>query len=288
VLIQLLAIYKWNLVTGVVQAGFLSILGIHLSARDKTIQSLCLSQAATFGVLLGLGISDFLLGTHEHDFDLSSIAIGLLSVLIIFLVSEKLSFSKKISRSSFFVSLFLVLLALSYWLVSFFPSLESHMSQTFFGDLVTLSGLNLYLSLIVSTLGLIILLVNYLSFSRDSFNFTILDLFFVKGQNSWWLFQIIVLMGLTISIFASGFLFTVTSLFLPTVLFSFWPKSGLLKHHLLCLSLSTVSTGLGFFLSLVWSRFPTVPTIVIVQVSLGTLVILLAKLVSLIKSNTIN
>ena len=268
---MLLDLYKWALVSGVLSAMALSLLGSHLASRDQSLQSLSVSQAATVGVLLG---SALFVG---HDETLLSglipVMTGFILASVIFFLGERLVANRRAAKTSVFLVLFTVLLALSYWIISYFPALEGHMAQAFFGDLVTLSGTAMWLSSAVSLIALFVLLRYWKRFSNDSFNIPIIGTAYLNGRNSLWAFNGLSLLLITSSIYSVGLLFTMACLFLPTVIFSYSRKASLRLHFVFVVTVAAVSTVAGFILTLVFERFPTVPTVVMVMLLLGVLLL---------------
>jgi len=275
-MIELLALYQWALFSGVLSATALALLGSHLASRDQSLQSLSVSQAATVGVLLSAAL---LVGHDaEHTDNLLPIIGGIILATTVFFFGERLVANRRTAKTSVFLVMFTVLLALSYWIISYFPALEGHMAQAFFGDLVTLSGTAMWISSVISLLALLLLLRYWNVFANDSFNIPIIGVAYLNGKISLYAFNAISLLLITSSIYSLGLLFTIACLFLPTVIFSYVQQPSLRLHLLLVIILAAVSTVCGFIMTLYFDRFPTVPTVVLVMLFLGLLLLMLVNL----------
>ena len=274
-MIELLALYTWALFSGVLSAMALALLGCHLASRDQSLQSLSVGQAATVGVLLGAA----LLVDHQSDSteSLMPVLTGILSATLIFFLGERLVANRRAAKTSVFLVLFTVLLALGYWIISYFPALEGHMAQAFFGDLVTLSGSVIWISSLVSLVTLVLLIRYWKIFSNDSFNIPIIGVSHISNKSSLTAFNALTLLLITTSIYSLGLLFTIAYLFLPTVIFSYVRRPSLRLHFSLVIILAAASMLCGFILTLYYDRFPTVPTVVLVMMFLGLLLLMLVN-----------
>lgn len=259
----LFSIYAVTILAASVLGAALAGLGTQLAARDRAMQTLCISQGAMLGVLLGLGIFDFMA-------DLALVSSGAPFVLGLVLaaatsyVSERLAASGGSSNNTHFAALFAVLLACGYLISALFPMLESHMSQKYFGDLATLSRSESYATLAVGLVLLPLAIAFRRQITRDSFAIAILG---APQKSTKWgnLFAVGSLIVLCFCIQTVGFLFTIACLFIPTSVLSFGGKSGMTRHIVSCAMVGGLATALGFILSLVFSHLPTVPTIIAVM-----------------------
>lgn len=263
---DLLFIYRWTFLAGVIVAPALSILGAHLATRDKAMQTICIGQGGSVGVLLGLLLSHLLM-MKEHDIEWVPFLFSIIFASFTFFISEKLTRKRASSRNSHFAALFACLLANGYLLSAVFPELEHHMVQVFVGDLATLCDEEATSALCLGFGLLFLLIYQWKDFSFDSFKIALFDDSTFLRKNR--LFNFITLLATALSVQFLGFLFSVASLFLPTVIASFIIKQGLKRHYLFVAILSVLSTLLGFLASLYFSRLPTVPTIVTVELALG-------------------
>lgn len=266
-MLTLLQIYCWTILAGTIAAAALSLLGAHLAARDKAMQTLCVGQGASLGVLVGLGIvQSFEVGHtigHESYVHLGPFASAALFSLGTFQLSEVMVRNKDASKSTIFLALFSCLLAMGYLTTALFPALESHMTQIFFGDVATLSNTDSVLTSILSLIVFGTLVVRWRPLSNESFEAATFGT--LRSPNSTahpLLFHVIALVTLCFSVQFLGFLFTIACLFLPTALLRFRFEKRLRKHFLFAIGVSASSTFLGFLMSLSASRLPTVPTIV--------------------------
>jgi len=273
--IELLQLYTGAIVAGLLCAAALALLGCHLVSRNQSLHSLVLSQAATVGVLVGAAIG------LNHQTSLASDEIPLLTGLLFstlaLLISAKLEKGRRTTSSSTHLAFFAMLLAMSYWLVSFFPSLENHFSQAFFGDIVTLSGKDLWVSSGVSVVVLTVLLAWWKPFADQSFLLSVIGDASVNNRTTLLLFQVLSLLLICTSIYAMGFLFTMAFLLLPTVILSYSSIPSIKRHITLTILSATLGFAAGFVLSLHFERISTVPTIVLTTGLVSVVLLALAS-----------
>lgn len=275
---EIFFLYRWSILAGAIHAASLSILGCHLAGRDRAMQTVCLSQAAMLGVLLSLGIS-LLLGFEaigQHQEVLTHILPFLASMLCsgaVFSLTQKLTSQRAVSKNTVFASIFAVLLAASYLVTSAFPGLESHMAQAYFGDLATATQTDSLLTLLLGSVGLLILILYWKPITNRTFELA------VFGENAsssnrrrWnWIFDILTLLTLSFSVQFVGFLFTVACLFIPTTILSSARSRGVFRHFTLCGISTALGTASGFALSLLFTRISTVPSVVLFILALSLL-----------------
>jgi ABC-type Mn2+/Zn2+ transport system permease subunit len=262
---ELLLIYKWSLVCGALNAASLAILGAHLATRDRALQSLSISQAATLGVLLGVGI----LG-HAHDSFLAHtgpLLLGLGMAAIIFLLSERHIGKDGSIKVVFYLSLYIGLLAICYGAIALLPGLESHLSSAFFGDIVTINGAELWISIAASAAALIWFQQDFVTHLRESFEIAVFGEEYPSLTSGKTRFRWLSLLLLTISIFSMGLLFTIAMLFIPTTILRSSKNQGVKAHLFFAALASVAGTLAGLILSIRWDKAPTVPSIVILTIA---------------------
>jgi len=266
-MLTLLSIYKWALLAGMVIAPALALIGGQLAARDQAMQTLCVGQGATLGVLLGLG---FLMmgGASESVLAVGPFfTAGAFSVLT-YLATERTIRKRQASKNTVYSSVFAVLLALGYLVCAVFPPLENHMSHVFFGDLATLTNNESGVTIFLGAMALLLFAKSWRFISRQSFHHAV---FGEEPSAAEGIFPWLLVAALSFCVQYLGFLFTMACLFLPTTLACRIRGRGIRFHFLYSGLLSAASALIGFLLSLHFSRLPTVPTIVVVMVVLGTL-----------------
>jgi len=276
--IALVLLYKWALLCGVLLAPTLALVGCHLAARDKAMQTLCVSQGASLGVLLAMGVLE------SFEAGPAALMAGPFAAAAVFAAltyvgGERLVAQRQASKTTFFTSVFASLLALGYLVSALFPHLEGHMSQIFFGDVSTLSDGEAVVGSALGLGGLFFLWAYWREVSSQSFSFAIFgELVFLRGRRPGpRVFSALALLLLVFSVQVMGFLFTVGCLFLPTALGKILANHGIRSHLVFAAVAASVSTLTGFLVSLRFSRLPTVPTIVVTLLALGTAAIVVRR-----------
>jgi len=271
---DLLELYRWTIPAGILFAGLLSLLGTQLAARDRAMQTVCVSQGAMLGVLLALGLSQTL--THDdpssHTFPT---LLSFLLALISFGFTNFLVDHSSGSKNAIFAAVFALLLSLGYLISAVFPALESHMAQVYFGDLATLSEFDSKLTLALAAFGLASFAFLWKPITDQSFELAIF------GRNASRhrlnvkvsLFNFFTLATLCFSVQFLGFLFTISCLFLPTTILTFSGQKTLASHLSSSLLVAMMGALTGFIASLQNTRLPTVPSIVICITFFGLLVV---------------
>lgn len=265
-----LSLYRWGILAGVAMSVVLSTLGIHLASRDRAVQTVCVSQGAMLGVLVALGI----LGTNDAE--------GLEGIVPVLAASlgaagayygTLLGARYRSSENTYFAAMFGFLLALGVLVTAFFPRLESHATHVYFGDLATLSDEDAKFCLCLSLAIAAWLWLNRRRNLRQSFELSV----FGGSFSSTWTFDLISLVAIGFSVQYLGFLFTISMLFLPTVIAARSRRVGGQFHFWLVLTMAVGGSALGFVLSLANTRLATVPTIVVGTFLLGSVAILLTR-----------
>lgn len=281
-MIVLVLLYSWTIAAGAVAAPALSLLGAQLATRDRAMQTLCVGQGAMVGVLLGLGLLHQFEGTWLGTFGPFVVALGVSAAT--FLGTDRLVAKKNASKNTTFAFVFGLLLAAGYLTSAVFPAVESHMAQIYFGDLATLTTTDSEITVVAAFLSLLFLILRVKSISNQSFEWAVfgeLKSSAVSVQEQL-IFKVITLFILCFSVQFLGFLFTIAMLFLPTSMMNYLETKGLRLHLTLSGGIAAVGTVIGFFLSLNYTRLPTVPAIVAVMLILGGLALLAERTAILI------
>lgn len=253
---EMLSLYKETYLLLALAALVLPLIGLHLAPRGESVKSLMLSQMAVFGVLIGILI--------EHQSSLfNGKAWPLVMGLIFTLASAFLMQNKRGQRGeSFYLVFFIFYMAASSWLLSVFPGLESHQSQAFFGDIVTIYGTKLWASVALLSLGLVVYLFYFKSFLRDSFELEVLGNINSQEPHKL-LFKVLTLIVITSSIYTLGMLFTLGLLFIGPTLLAPFAKS--FKAYVCSLVIGSLVCVLGgFSVALNFENMTSVPTVIII------------------------
>lgn len=267
---ELMALYAWAFPASFVFAGALALVGGHLAARNREMQTLCVSQGAVFGVLLVIGLIH-LTGGHEDETQLLPTLGAFTSAAATFLSTNLVVRAQPQRKGAIYVSTFALLVAVGYLTTALFPALESHMSQAYFGDLATMTARDSIAALLIALLALAFLTVFWKSITNHSFEIAYFGS--ASGPRTrrlgGILFDGVTLFLIAYGIQTLGFLFTISCLFVPTTLLSLSKKAGLKSHLWLSFLIAAFAAPVGLVLSLKYSRIPTVPMIVLLLFALG-------------------
>jgi len=269
----LFALYRWTILAGAVAAPTLSLLGCQLAARDRAMQTLCITQGALVGVLVGMAVTPSF-GETDLEHSILPPLIALIFSLLTHAATERLVHGKESSRNTHFALIFCFLVSCGYLVTALLPQLENHMTHVYFGDLATLSTEGAEVAVAVSLITLIVLVQGRRRFTYDSFNEAVFGTSrpFWKDPFHWYALTLV-----SFSVQHLGFLYTTSMLFVPTAILSLSRSGGLSFHLLSCALLAAVSSTLGMLVSLSFPRLPTVPSIVIVMCFLGSVGLLVVR-----------
>jgi zinc/manganese transport system permease protein len=260
-MLDLFVIYWVAILASVLMASGLAMLGAQLAARDRTMQTMCLSQGAMLGVLLGIGLSQaFAIGKGGST--LLPLIFAGVAAFATFILTELLIHRRSVSSNTQFTAVFALLLSAGYLVSALFPALESHVTQRYFGDLATMGERESWFG-VAFGLFLILISVRFLrNITRDSFRAAIMGQG-LTTESSIRLFSFLSLFTICFSVQVMGFLFTIGSLFIATAILSSSCKLGLHRHVALVASVNALGASGGFAISLWSSRLPTVPCIIL-------------------------
>lgn len=264
-MMALLPLYGWTIVAGSLMAVVLAWIGSQLASRGQSVQALVISQGSSLGVVGGLSLLHLFHPEHDHGtvpfFSwpmIGSLLIGAFSALI----CERVIKPGQPARNTYYIALFAALLSLTYLVTALVPSLESHMTSQFFGDLALISenaakGTSIAVALVWGVLIYSWRIVTESSFDIATFG-RILPNRTKANMNR--LFVVVTLVTLCLSIQLMGLLFTISALFIVPVVVGQGMKS--LKVYTFTIAVTAaLGTVTGFVLSLWHGRLPTVPTI---------------------------
>lgn len=270
--LSIIMLYKLPVCAGVSSALALSLFGCFLAARERAIQTLVLSQSATFGALIGMAIVlTYFKNAQALIGEFIPLATALLTAGIAYFQSERLIAQHHTSKSSFFIFLYLCFLALSYLISSLLPSLESHMTRYIFGDLATLSDNDSYLVL-GSSFAILITLIRYRErLTKISFLEMVMHIPMSSPSDKWMdcLFKTMFLVYVCLCTQTLGLLFTLSLLFLPTILSLLSANIDYRRHQNIAGFIGSTGTILGLLISLAVTNLPTVPMVVLMVIVTG-------------------
>jgi ABC-type Mn2+/Zn2+ transport system permease subunit len=278
----MIALYGWTIPAGAVFAGALALLGCQLAARDRAMQTVCVSQGAMLGVLIALSMGDA--AVHEDpEGHLFPFFVAATFSALTFLATNWLADRKHVSKNTLFASIFAVLLASGYLVSALFPGLESHMSQIYFGDLATITEFDAKVTLVLGALALLGLAFSRRQLTLRSFESTVFGAEYTVTSGRRWalLFNVVAVALLCFSVQFLGFLFTIAVLFVPTTVLSLGRARGLDRHLFSSCAVAMIGTGAGFLLSLRFTRLPTVPMVALTLLASSILLAVVGGRISL-------
>jgi ABC-type Mn2+/Zn2+ transport system permease subunit len=246
----MIEIFLWPFLASMTVGVLLNLLGIQLASRDKTVQSLVMSQGALLGVLVGIAFA-------PEESELFPFASSVIGTAVLFILSERISESFASNKTAILIVLYTFLLAMGSILTALLPGVEVHLSQKFFGNLATLSDAQSKFAIVSSLIGISIFIYNMKTFTRQSFEIAV---FAFKAKSS--LFLNLEFLIISYSVMCFGLLFTVACLFTATTGKQIAGKKGLFRHHFVSTLITISACFLGFLGSVLNTRIPTVPAIV--------------------------
>ncbi|MFS4459459.1 metal ABC transporter permease [Bdellovibrio sp. HCB2-146] len=265
-LLELLSIYKWTLPSSIAMSLALALIGSQWTAREKSTQIFVLGQGTSLGIVLGLALNVLL----DSDHHIYSLILGFSLGWVILLLTE-IFFDKKANRNHAYLTLFVLFLSLTYLVTSLVPSLESHMASAYFGDLAVMSDLGAKACLGAAIVAVVWFLKAWKKLTLSSFQIVNQSLIHKSGSER--LFDLATLLLTALAVQSMGYLFTLGSLFIGTSFAA--TRSKNLQHYLgMLILISVVGTLSGFLVSLTSTILPTVPSVLLGQITVGVLVLL--------------
>jgi zinc transport system permease protein len=242
--VNLLAFYTAAFIVAALSAPMLSQIGKHHKARGIVLEVFFLAQLALVGNLVAA------LAVAEHDHGLA----GFLASLLLFWLGKVLIDSinpQKAQASYFMVGGYLVLVSLQHLLIGLYPSLDSHMSAGFFGNLVTATSTESYLVIAVSGLFAAFYFLRRKSINRQTIEASILQ----NTKASFWEAALFTLPIVT-CLYTLGFIYTMSFMLLPTLLVGgvFASENRASIYTAFIASLCSVA---GLYLSIVFENLST-------------------------------
>lgn len=260
---DLLLMYWPAILAATVTGAALACLGAFLVTRQVAVQTLAVGQGASLGLLIGLVVVSFGIVHDEHlEHTIWPLFLGVAGGALTSFCSTWAA-RRAASKAGVFVASFALLWALSQLLTGFFPTVASHASSLYFGDIVTLGQGEALLFITLSSLALVYFGTHWRKLSDRAFLLALQDEAPPPHGRAEWLFFLVSIALLCLSIELLGLLFTLASLFLPTMVLVRGGAPGVGRH----LALTTLCGGLaalgGFVLSLAEPRLLTSPSIAV-------------------------
>lgn len=283
-MIEAIFLYKWAIVSSLVIAPALALVGAQSLARNWSMRALIVGQATSLGTYFGLLLIALLGVVHDSgdpaDDVTQYVIVLLISVSVAALLGglsvrleAKLIRQADPNRTGFAVSLYAVLMAATAAVMALSPHLESHLASAFTGDLSTASDLESRLTLAFSLGVFGWIWLNWFDLAKVAFERTVL----LHGSRKHEVrFSLIALFAMALSMHSLGVLFVLGSLFIPpSVLMAFGKrKSRLVDFRIKLCVASAIGTLAGFLMSLAVHEIPTTPAIIFFQFAVSVFVAL--------------
>lgn len=276
-MIALLSIYTWTVFAGAVAAVSLALIGAQLASRGQSTQCLVISQGCSLGATLGLAVTTL----SGHDIASATglpLLISLCFATVLYVLCEKYVPRSLPSRNTFYIGLFALLLGVTHAVTSLVPSLESHMAANFFGDLAVTSDAASKILILAGLASISVLLLYWKQITNRSFDTAIFgsQRNTRSGAMTDAIFMAATILMLGLAIQSLGFLFTVSSLFLPSLIIGLSAVG--IKPFTISIALAAAIGAIsGFVFSLWQESWPTVPAIALSYVLVSTIISVLIR-----------
>lgn len=260
---EVISFYWPNILAAMVLVVILGRLGIHLVARNQSLEVILLGQSFQSGILVGALVMSYIEKSfhNEHGIHLESI-ISLIFAAIIHFFYLKLSKNYRTYKTEIALVMFVLLVSFAHFIVSVSPIVEFHMIKAAVGDIVTISRFESFVILLIFILTFFFLQKREAKFFERTID---LALFNKPSNNKKELsFTIVVYLIIFLSVHKFGTLFTMAVALIPAL--SFAMRGIERKYFKNLLLVNCLTVPLSFFLLNYWDRIPT--TVIIVFVCL--------------------
>lgn len=239
---ELLLLYKFSIATSSLSSICLPIVGHHFFHRKKILELFALSQVVVTGKLF---VSLFI-----HDYSaLTSLLTSCLFFLFGYIGINKIRIKKNMFEQSM-IGIFLTLTSIQYFIIGYFPQLDSHMRNGLFGNIVTLTDQENF----ITSFGFVLFVILYGLYSKFIHKQTLEVSLFNRTSSR--LAEVILLLPIIISLFSLGFLYSLSFLLLPSLLTNYQFKSNKSTFQFFILMSLFASTG-GLVLSILIPKLST-------------------------------
>lgn len=243
--------------------------GIGLFVISKKIS--LIGESISHAVLPGLALAYFL-KLHEHSITLFLFALAF--VLIYFLCIHFFETIYPDKKDSLFATLQVGFLALGALFFQFSP-VPVQLTDIFLGQIFSISYNDLYFQILVALVLMTVFFINYKKFCLLFFDPQFYQVHLRSKNQTQFIFDIILSATLILSIQSVGSLLALGFLVIPSLIGLAFNKN-LKTTMLLALSISLLSSFLGFYISYQWS-WSTGPSIMALLFGLFIIISLLKK-----------
>ena len=264
---ELVVFYKISFLVAFLTSAGLTLTGKHLLLRSNILAVFLCSQLAFLGKMCAVIVAP------ENQLLALIVSLTFYFCGLVGLSKVKVELNLK---SPIIISMYLFLTSLQYFLVTFFPALDPHFSVGFFGNIVTASDFENNLLIISFMLFLIMYYKRRAQLLKNSFEISIFGRL-KYGKREAIVDQIILSVPVALSLFALGFVYTLSFLMISAVILSVSCVSNLSTTKLSVL-ISGVSSVGGLLLSILNDRLATSPAQILILTFLSLLFLALPKI----------
>jgi ABC-type Mn2+/Zn2+ transport system permease subunit len=265
-------LYIWPICGGTLIGCVLTIVGVHLSARGRTLQTLCVSQGAELGALTSVLIGLLSGSSFESLTGGGEVFGALVGSLLCGVLARLVGRVRQSSRTTALFVLWLTLVAFMYLAISVHPLLESHFARVFLGDVSTMTDKDGQWTAGLGVAAFLWCLLSEKRLTRRTFDIAVFRQKLAAESS----FDEFILLSITaVSTWSMGFLFSCACLFVPTVIHAAAGQQSSRSHHILCVCSALFAVPFGFVGSLMGTQLPTVPliTLTLVLISVGIAIV---------------
>lgn len=266
-MLELLLIYKWSIISGVIVGSTLALVGAQLASRNESIKSFLLSQSAALGILIALMIEIIVAPEHQHELGLFPIFMGFIIASVMFYIFDHFQKLNGRFKNSYFLSIFVVFLAIESICIALVPNLDSHSKNSYIGDISLVTNIEAQFISVFAFLCFVFVWKKWIQITHISFMKNTFDQYISssdqKKLNS--IFTFITIALITLSVELLGMLFTLSCLFIPIVVLS-GKNIPIVKIKSLLSIAATTGVTTGILSSFSMMKLPTVPAITIFMV----------------------
>jgi ABC-type Mn2+/Zn2+ transport system permease subunit len=259
-MVEIFKLFAWPLLAGTLLGVALSVVGVHLAGRSRTVQVLNSAQGAELGSLLVIFFGLTAGAEIESLSPLHSLLGAAGGALLFGFLSQFITSANQSSRTPLLLSLWIFLVAATQLSIALNPILEAHFSRMLLGDLTTLSNSESKWISVLTCAALLFIAKNHNSMLKRTFDsaiFRVKRALITGGED------VFILGLIALCTWAFGFLYTCAVLFIPTSLLSVGSLKNSARHFGTAACATFIAIPVGFMVSLTGQNIPTTPSVVV-------------------------